>query len=206
MSVSLFDAWIVARLLFGQPVTDDELAAASGTIRPLAARLVAEPDPDRRQAIWEGFSLNLRDPAEWRKAVALADRDGPAPIPEANRPPRCATLATVRRIMADTPWPWPGWLAAAVLNSLAADPGIGKTILAMSLAVILWFRRPWPDGQPNPFPEGTKTLWVPGDHHYAQLLDLASKYGLPDDAVLLNSTEDSPTDGLNLDDPADWTP
>ena len=102
-------------------------------------------------------------------------------------------------MIADTSWPWPGWLAASVLNSLAADPGIGKTILAMNLAHILWFGLDWPDNQPNPFPAGTKTLWVPGDRHYTQLIDLAGKYGMPDEAILFNAPEGDPIGGLDLD-------
>jgi hypothetical protein len=191
----------LARIWAGQDA-DEAMAGMSATWRRLAERLATAP-PEQRQAMLDGFSLSLPDPGAFLKAVALADRDGPAPDPGAARPPRCATLASVRSLMADTPSPWPGWLAAAVLNALAADPGIGKTILAMSLAFTLWFRRPWPDGQANPFPEGTKTLWVPGDNHYAQLLLLANQYGLPDEAVLLNASEDSPTGGLDLDDPAE---
>ncbi len=73
----------------------------------------------------------------------------------------------------------------------------------MTLASILWFRRPWPDGQINPFPEKTKTLWIPGDHHFNQLLDLASAFGLADEAIQFNATPDNPTGGLDLDDPAE---
>jgi hypothetical protein len=105
-------------------------------------------------------------------------------------------------MIGSTAWPWPAWLAAGVLNGLASDPGVGKTILAMDLAEILWFRRPWPDGQENPFPTATKTLWVPGDRHYSQLLDLAAQHSLPDEALLLNAPTSDPTGGLDLDDPA----
>jgi hypothetical protein len=105
--------------------------------------------------------------------------------------------------MAEAPWPWPEWLAPAVLNALAADPGTGKTLMALSLALALWFARKWPDGQPNPFPERTRTLWVPGDRHYRQLLDVAAKYGLPDEALLFNAPADDPTAGLDLDDRAE---
>jgi hypothetical protein len=195
------DLWGLARTIAGRD-PDEAMAGMSASWRPLA-ELLTSSRPEDHQAILRGFSLRLDDPDAFLKAVALADRDGPAPAPEADRRPRCATLANVRSLMSDKPWPWPGWLAAAVLNSLAADPGIGKTLLAVTLACILWFRRPWPDGQPNPFPERTKTLWVPGDQHYGQLLDLATKYGLPDEAVLLNASEDSPTGGLELDDPAE---
>lgn len=209
------DAWLAARLLTGLSVVDDELAGASELIRPMLGRLAAEPDENRRQDILEGFSLALPGRDEFLRTVALIARDEPPPIdvagvgietgpgtgagPGADRPARVATLADVRRMVADRPWPWPGWLAVA-LNSLAADPGTGKTVLAMSLAATLWHRRPWPDGQANELPTGTRTLWVPGDNHYAQLIELAERFGLPDDAVLLNSSENSPTDGLDLDD------
>jgi hypothetical protein len=199
--VSERDAWGLGRILAGHDA-DDAMADMTVAFRPLAERL-ASAQPEERSGILDGFSLSLPDSGAFLKAVALADRDGPAPDPEATRPPRCATLASLRSLMADTPWRWPGWLAPGALNALAADPGVGKTLLAMTLAVILWHRRPWPDGQPNPFPERTKTLWVPGDHHYAQLLDVATKYGLPDEAILLNASEDSPTGGLDLDDPAE---
>jgi hypothetical protein len=72
------------------------------------------------------------------KAVADADPTGPPPGAD-NTPERCATLADLRRLVADTEWPWPGWLAAGVLNALAADPGTGKTVLAADLARRLWF-------------------------------------------------------------------
>ncbi len=109
---------------------------------------------------------------------------------------------TPRRLITDASWPWPGWLAGGALTSLAADPGIGKTLLAMTLARTLWMGGPWPDGQANPMPAQTRTLWVPGDHHYPQLLDLAGQYGLPDEAVVLNATRDAPTGGHDLDDTA----
>jgi hypothetical protein len=42
---------------------------------------------------------------------------------------------------------------------------------------------------------------VPGDRHYSQLLDLAAKYNLPDEALLVNAPQSDPTGGLDLDDP-----
>src|SRR5262249_13165464 len=67
----------------------------------------------------------------------------------------------------------------------------------------LWFKLRWPDDQENPFPERTRTLWVRADRHYAQLLDLAGNYGLPDEALILNAPQDNPTTGLDPDDPAE---
>jgi hypothetical protein len=113
-----------------------------------------------------------------------------------------ATLADVRRVFADTSWPWPGWLAGGSLNALASDPGIGKTLLAMSLTRTLWTGAPWPDGKDNPFPARTPTLWLPGDHQYPQLIETATRYGLPDEAILFNANSDAPLGGLDLDDQA----
>jgi hypothetical protein len=192
------DAWVIGRSLCNQPV-NGHLAAVSEAFRPLAEMLEQTP-PGDRQLGWNAYLIGRADRDEIVKAVADIDPMGPPPALAGNHPSRCATLASVRRLMANTPWPWPGWLAAAVLNSLAADPGVGKSTLAVYLACILWFRRPWPDGQANPFPEKTRMLWIPGDHHYAQLLDLAEKYGLPDEAILFNASEDNPTGGLDLDD------
>jgi hypothetical protein len=94
-------------------------------------------------------------------------------------------------------------LAGGVLNALAADPGIGKTVLVMTLTRILWCGQRWPDGAENSYPAGSKTLWVAADNHFTQLLDLASQYGLPDDGILLNAVRSNPTGGLDLDDPAE---
>jgi hypothetical protein len=141
------------------------------------------------------------DRYELEKTLADIDPDADPP-PEADGTlGRCATLADVRRLVADTEWPWNGWLAAGVLNALAADPGTGKTLMAADLARRLWFGLPWPDGQANKLPERTPTLWVPGDRHFVQLIDLAGKYRLPDEAMLFNAPDADPTAGLDLDEP-----
>ena len=171
-------------------LVDEDL---TGTARREALALARLP-------AWQAMLAARSDRDELVKALAAADPD--APPPEADgTPERCATLADVRRLVADTEWPWQGWLAAGVLNALASDPGTGKTIMAADLARRAWFGLCWPDGQPNPLPEGTRTLWVPGDRHYVQLIDLADKYGLPDEAMLFNAPVADPTAGLDLDDP-----
>jgi hypothetical protein len=52
-------------------------------------------------------------------------------------------------------------------------------------------------------PKETRTLWVPGDRHYTQLIGLADKFGLPDHAIIFNAPESDPTAGLDLDDAAE---
>jgi hypothetical protein len=198
-AITARDHWLLARSLSGDTLNGDA-ETASETIRPLIERLESEPLATRSLP-WEGWLCGRADRETLIQRIADQDPNGPPP-PEEDKPERCATLADVRRLIASTAWPWPGWLAGGVLNGLASDPGVGKTIMAMALAEILWFGRPWPDGQANPFAPGTKTLWVPGDRHFTQLLDLAAQYGLPDEAILFNAPDCDPTGGLDLDDTA----
>ncbi|QDV32369.1 AAA family ATPase [Tautonia plasticadhaerens] len=194
-----FDAWTLRTLLAGGSI-DGGQEAISSPFRLLAAHLDSLPS-EGRQAAWNGFLCSRADAEEL--TIALSDVDPSSPSPEPDPAGRCANLADLRRLVASVGWHWGQWLAAGVLNGLAADPGTGKTVMATDLARRLWFRQPWPDGQENSFPEGTRTLWVPGDRHYAQLMELASSYGLPDEALLFNASPDDPTDGLDLDDPAE---
>ena len=193
------DAWTLRRLLCGQPL-NGELASLSDPFRRLADHLAGLPGATR-QAAWAGFLCGRDDADDLTAALAAADPSGPMPEPEPGV--GCATLAHLRHLVAESNWRWAGWLVAGVLNGLAADPGTGKTVMAVDLARRLWFGEPWPDGQANPFPERTRTLWIPGDRHYAQLMELAGAYGLPDEAMLFNAPEDDPTTGLDLDDPAE---
>lgn len=193
------DGWTLARLLTGEPL-NGEIEAVSGRFRPLVLHLAAL-DAEARQTAFRGFLCGFPEADAVVKTLAGINPSGPPP--EAEPPERCATLGDVRRLVADEQWAWKGWLAAGVLNGLAADPGTGKTIMAAELARRFWFRDNLPDGQPNPLPEETRTLWVPGDRHYTQLIGLADKLGLPDHAVIFNAPAGDPTAGLDLDDPAE---
>jgi AAA domain len=198
------EAWIVARLLCGRlPVAPGSIEPIdeSERIRPLADRL-HDTDPQLRTWIWRGFLTGRPDHEDWTGPVGEADPSGPPPEESPPEAPPRANLSHIRRLIAETAWSWPGWLAGGVLNTLASHPGEGKTILAMNLARILWNGWPWPDGATNTLPAGTKTLWVPGDRHYPQLIELAERYGLPDEAMVFNASADEPAAGYDLDDGA----
>ncbi len=125
---------------------------------------------------------------------------GPPPAPSATR--SYATLGDIARIVSSQPWLWNGWIASGVLNALASDPGIGKTRFALDLARRLWLGLPMPDGEANELPPGSRTLWIQGDRNFAEMLQCARDFGLPDDAVVLGSSPDDATGSLDLDDPA----
>jgi hypothetical protein len=194
-----FDIWACEAVASGADL-NGQAAAVSAPFRRIVDYLAGLPDPAARFDAWQAIAETHPDRDEIVEARARVDPTGPPPEAEATR--RTATLADVRGMMSASAWPWPGWLCAGTLNALAADPGTGKTIMAADLARRLWIADTWPDQQANPFPERTRTLWVPGDRHYMQLIDLAASYGLPDDALLFNAPADDPTAGIDLDDPA----
>ncbi|HWE39302.1 MAG TPA: AAA family ATPase [Isosphaeraceae bacterium] len=183
------------RLLSGSPEWLDLYRYVEGAGDDLRGRA------ERADRHLKGLSTRAqsRDCAE-AMARALADArvapdDGPAPMPT-------ATLADVRTSLSATRWLWERWIAEAQLTALAAPPGTGKTRLAFDLARRFWLGHELPGGATNPLPPGTKTLWVPADRNYAELLAAAEPFGLPPEAILLNAAPDDPFGGLDLDDPA----
>jgi hypothetical protein len=191
------DAWTLARLSADMPV-NGELQAVSRPFQTLAEHLAGLPLEARPIAL-AGF---LSHPGLDRDAInrAIDDADPSGPPPHA-APGSFATLADYARIASDQRWLWQGWIARGVFNVVAAEPGTGKTRFALDLARRLWFGLPWPDGQPNPFPPETRTLWVQGDRAFHEMLEAARAFGLPDEAVALGSSPDDPTGSLDLDDP-----
>ena len=194
--------WGLSRLLSGIPL-NGELDAVSGPYRRLLDHLPGLAVADRRGALG-GFLIRGTPEEEAAIIKAIADIDPTKPPPAAaNASARCyATLEDIARIVSNQPWLWRGWIASAVLNALASDPGIGKTRFALDLARRLWLGLPWPDCQPNDLPMGTRTLWIQGDRNFAEMLQCARDFGLPDGAVVLGSSPDDPTGSLDLDDPS----
>jgi hypothetical protein len=198
MTIGPFDAWVLSRLLANQPL-NGEVAALPEPWKAIGEHL-ATLGVKARPGAWKAMLAARPDRDELIKILSAADPMGPDP-PAATAAP-FATLADVAKIVSGQPWLWKSWLALGVLNAVAADPGVGKTRFAMDLARRLWFGSSWPDGQPNTLPAGTKTLWVQGDRNFAEMLQLARDFGLPDEAVALGSSPDEPFGSLELDDPA----
>ena len=44
-------------------------------------------------------------------------------------------------------------------------------------------------------------MWVQGDRNFAEMLQVALDFGIPEEAVALGSSPDDPTGSLDLDDP-----
>jgi hypothetical protein len=175
-----------------------ELNALPNPARSMAAYL-AELLPMDRPAAWQAMLAarpNERD--ELVKALAEVKPDGPPPALAA---PRFATLADVRRFMADIRWLWEGWIPASRIVGIGAFEGTGKTRFALDLVRRIWHGMEWPDGQPATLPARTPALWLCADAQQEELAGTAATFGLPDDAVVFPTTPEEPYGGTDLDDP-----
>jgi len=177
----------------------EEVAALSRPWRGVGEHLLGLTQ-EARQIALDGFLCHSGiDRASVIQAIDDFDPSGPAS--EDDPVISYATLADYARISSEQRWLWEGWIARGVLNVIAAEPGTGKTRFALDLARRLWFGLSWPDGQPNPWPPGTRTLWIQADRAFPEMLEAARAFGLPDEAIALGSSPDDPMGSLDLDDP-----
>lgn len=131
---------------------------------------------------------------EWEPGEAGA-KPGAA---EAEDLSRDATVADLRLLMAVESWVWPLWIPQAALTLVAAEAGTGKTRFCFDLARRTWYGTRWPDESPIGTVAGGKTLWVVADNQWQEMCDVAADFGIPDEAVVLNSSAADPYAGTSL--------
>ncbi len=189
------DAYVISRILSTEDPLEDSLSVST-SFRQVAQQLSLLP-LEARIGAWDGFLRGRPDRDAIGKAVADAGPSGPAP--EVTPPLRPANLADIRKVMAKSQWVWKGYIPSARISGIAAFEGVGKTRLAIDLAYRIWFALPWPDSQPPTFFERTPTLWVCADGQQDDLVQAAQALGLPDQAILFNTTPPEPYGGTELD-------
>jgi hypothetical protein len=93
------------------------------------------------------------------------------------------------------------WIQPGSITTLAAEPGTGKTLVALKICEMVWNHLPWPDGSEMTVPKGRPSLWLCYDRAWHGILRAAGKLGLPDEAILLPTTKGKPLWVPDLDDP-----
>jgi hypothetical protein len=93
---------------------------------------------------------------------------------------------------------WEGWIQEAVLHALAAEGGTGKTRFCADLVRRIRHRLPWPDGKPMTLPRDAPVLWVPADNNHAELVTLATDFGIREH-LYLNAPKKEPYGGVTLE-------
>ena len=114
MTLSPFDAWVLARALCHQP-TGGELASLSEPWKAIGEHLAAM-EARALPVAWKAILAARDDREELVQALASVDPMGPPP----ERLPAVtfATLADVAQIVTSQPWLWNGWVAQGVLNAV----------------------------------------------------------------------------------------
>lgn len=110
-----------------------------------------------------------------------------------------ATVADLIRLGQSMQWLWHGWMQRGVLVGIAAEPGAGKTRFCADLAKRITHGLPWPDGTPPSLDKGSKVLWLCCDGQWGEITQFPEQFGIPPEAIYLNSWNLDPTDGTVLD-------
>jgi hypothetical protein len=64
----------------------------------------------------------------------------------------------VQQACGDTEWPWAPWISRGHLTLLVGETGIGKSTVALYLALAAAGELPWPGGETPP--SGGRVLWI----------------------------------------------
>lgn len=110
-----------------------------------------------------------------------------------------ATVADLIRLGQSLQWLWPGWIQRGVLVGIAAEPGAGKTRFCADIARRVNHALPWPDGTAPTLDRGAKVLWLCCDGQWGEITQFPQQFGIPPEAIYLNSWNLDPTDGTVLD-------
>jgi hypothetical protein len=191
------DVYAIARLSAGLPL-DGEVESTSEMFRPVVVDLAAT-ELERRQTTLDWLLRIHPRRAEIFKAINDARPFEPMPAEPARR---AAHLGDLAQANDSSRFLWNRHLVRRHANLLVSNPKVGKTYFSMDLSRRLYHGLPWPGGQPPTLPAGTKTLWICGDRHHDELLELAPRFRLPVEALMFNARPDDPYGGTNLDDPA----
>ena len=155
----------------------------------------------RRQALADGLpgivgKVNGVDPVA-KTAVLLATIDERFPDPEqVTRAGQVWTYADIDKLLGPIEWEWEGWLARGIATLIAAEPGVGKSMLALRIAATYILGWTWPDGTPYTGERGT-VLWCETESGETMNRDRMKEWGIPLEQVLVAGV--NPLDGISLE-------
>lgn len=133
-----------------------------------------------------------------KTAGLLASIDESFPDPTTSQAERYSTMRDLEDILGPIVWDWPGWLPRGFGTLIAAEPGTGKSMLALRVAACYLLGWPWPDGTSFTGERG-RVLWCETEAGQAMNMQRAHDWGLPVDDILFPTG--NPIDNVSLEDP-----
>jgi hypothetical protein len=140
----------------------------------------------------DGTEKENPPPPGWKRARSKTTQAHGKPADLAWIESRYATLADADQSLGAAEWAWRYWALRGALAGVVADPGVGKTRVVCDWCKRLWTKDAMPDGTDNPFPPGTKTLWLLYDRNWRGLIRNARAFGLPLESIILPAQKDQP--------------
>lgn len=150
---------------------------------------------DREVAV---LTLGSR-PELWRE-------EGEAPIVADHAPGEQEpgfTFADLDLILPGIEWEWEPWLPKGMVTLLVGATGIGKSSLALAIASAVVQGTPWPDGTPSEEEPGL-VVWIESEYCIALTRERITKWGIPEERILIPAVSDDPLDKIWLDTREGW--
>ena len=101
-------------------------------------------------------------------------------------------------LIGDVSWAWQPWLPKGFVTIIAAEVGVGKSVLCLRIADSFLRGEPWPDGAPYDAEMGA-ILWCEAEAAQALNLGRAKAWGLPIDKIYSPKIGDNPITDVELD-------
>lgn len=114
-------------------------------------------------------------------------------------PTQPTSWLALQELIAPISYAWPGWLPNGLVTLVAAQPGKGKSALALRLCQVFTQGTPWPDGTRYGGRRG-KVLWCECESAQAINLQRAKDWGLRTDRIICPLPDG--TKDVKLDDSA----
>ena len=119
------------------------------------------------------------------------------------RIPEFVTGPELRAIMGEVRWWWQDWLPRDMLTILAGKQEVGKSGLALWLALVMASGQlPWPDGTPPP-EQSRRVIWVDTEGSQIVLADRLAKWGADDANLIIPGARG--TESVKIDNERDLT-
>jgi len=143
-----------------------------------------------------GIEREIPEPLHLRAHHILFERLLSEPV--CNTLPSGIAWDEMAGLIGDVSWAWQPWLPKGFVTIIAAEVGVGKSVLCLRIADSFLRGEPWPDGTSCDGDPGA-ILWCETEAAQALNLGRAKTWGLPIDKIYSPKIGDNPITDVELD-------